>query len=164
MRPQLCSALGTAEPRLKALVSWHWQAHGLLYQELGGVQAKGVARKRKLLLAPGSLSVSTAYRVPSISFTELVSARPSSGRGSPFLPFQKKGLPRGFGHHRVTLIRDGKGERWKPAPPTHTLLSPPPPAGGKNHQWEQTGNSLPPNIFREETSPGSLRPGCQGHC
>lgn len=153
MRPQLCGALGTAEPRLRALVSWHWQAHELLYQELGGVQAKGVARKRKLLLAPGPLSVSTAYRVPSIPFTELVSARPSPGRGSPFLPFQKKGLPRGFGHHRVILIRDGKGERWKPAPPTHTLLSPPPPAGGKITSGSRLGT-----LYSRISSGKKLRP------
>lgn len=96
MRPQLCGALGTAEPRLGALVSWHWEAHKLLYQEPGGVQAKGVARKGKLRPAQGPLSVSTAYRVPLNPFTELVSAGPSPGGGSTFLPFQKKGLPRGL--------------------------------------------------------------------
>lgn len=128
MRPQLCGALGTAEPRLGALVSWHWEAHKLLYQEPGGVQAKGVARKGKLPPAPGPLSVSTAYRVPFIPFTELVSAGPSPGRGS---PFQKKGLPRGLRASQSYTYQRRKGERWKPAPPTHTLLSPPPPAGGK---------------------------------
>jgi hypothetical protein len=131
MRPQLCCALGTAEPRLGALVSWHWEALKLLYQEPGGVQAQGVARKGKLPPAPRPLSISTAYRVPFIPFAELVSAGPSPGRGSPFLPFQKKGLPRGLWASQSYTYQRRKGERWKPAPRTHTLLSPPPPAGGK---------------------------------
>lgn len=164
MRPQLCDALGTAESRLGALVSWHWEAHKPLYQEPGGVQAKGVARKGKLPPAPGPLSVPTAYRVPLVPFTELVSAGPSPGRGSPFLPFQKKGSPRGLRASQSYTYQRRKGERWEPAPPTHSLLSPPPPAGGK----VTSGNNLrtlPPKIFRKETSPpGSLRPGGQGRC
>lgn len=67
----------------------------------------------------------------SIPFAELVSAGPSPGRGSPFLPFQKKGLPRGLWASQSYTYQRSKGEHWKPAPRAHTLLSPPPPAGGK---------------------------------
>lgn len=152
MRPQLCGTLGTTRPRLGALVSWRWEAHKhFLYQEPGGVQAKGVARKGELPRASGPFRVSTDDRVPFIRFTELASAGPFRRLEEVHLSCLSKGRRSlgGCGHHRVTLNQRCERGRWKPAPPTHTLLPPPPPAGGKVTSGNSNRTFCPPNVFRK---------------
>lgn len=160
--------MGTTGPRRGALISRRWEAHKhFLYQEPGGVQAKGVARKGKLPRAPGAFSVSTADRAPFIRFTELASAGPFYRLEEVHLSCLSKG--RGSlgdcGHHRVTLIRDVKGDVG------NLLLLPTLSSLRRRLQVEKspvgTATELSAPEYLQEGNvlrrPGSRHPGSQGH-
>lgn len=108
--------------------SEHWLAGAGEHVSMSSIRSPKVSKPKRwltresyrMLQGPLAFLLPTGFPSP-LLLSWFRSAVPLPAGGSPFLLFQRKGLPRGLRASQSYTYQSCERQHWKPAPPTHTL-------------------------------------------